>query len=401
MILYMMVAAVTIVLACQISTTAYSDIYLSRRRVLNGVLMAAIFCILTALAALRIEVGNDYGTYVVTCHEIFQRGYVVTEPGFNFIVRILYTISGKEDHILMFAVFAAAINAVFLKAMKAQSDNFAISFFLFMTLGIYFRSFNTVRYYFALAIALYSLKYVINIFSVNGEAGISASDGSFKAVDVKREAFNRQELVKFLVLILFAATFHKSVLTVIPMYLLSRLPWNKWIIIGISIIGVTGLIFADRLLNVLLTLYPSYRNTVYLEENRALLDNAPVIGRCILVLIMCMLCYSDAIRDNVANRTYFNMNIMAIILYLTCWWMPLVTRFGYYLITSHILLVPGVIMSIRDEKKKKLLTTALILTGIIFFIYFLLTAANDGVRVLPYKSFLFNDGIWLNQTDLF
>ena len=376
MILYFLIATITIALACQVDLTAYSDKTISRQKVLNATAMAAIFCILTALAALRVEVGNDYCTYVVTCHEIFQRGYVVTEPGYNLVVRILYTLSGKEDHLLMFAVFGAAIVLVFLKSFKDQSDDFALTFFLFMTMGIYFMSYNTVRYYFALAVTLYSLRYLAE------------------------PVIDWQNLVKFLVLIAFAATFHKSVLAVIPMYLICRLPWNKWIIALLCFAGLVDFIFSNKLMNLLLILYPSYKDTVYLEESRALLDNGPIIARCILVLALGLFFYKDSIKDNIANRTYFNMNIMAIIMYLTCWWMPLITRFGYYLITAHILLIPGVITSVQDDRKRRILKYLVILFGIAYFVYFLVTATHDGIRVLPYKSWLFYDGEWLNQTDL-
>ena len=93
MILYILVTLACIVIASGIKQTAYSDSILTVGRAKNMARMGLIFMIVFLIAAFRIEVGNDYGTYVVTCHEIFQRGYVVTEPGFNLIVRILYTLS--------------------------------------------------------------------------------------------------------------------------------------------------------------------------------------------------------------------------------------------------------------------------------------------------------------------
>ena len=54
---------------------------------------------------------------------------------------------------------------------------------LFMLLGLYFRTFNTVRYYFVLAVTLYSLRYVL-----------------------------KREYGKFVLLILLAALFHNCLL---------------------------------------------------------------------------------------------------------------------------------------------------------------------------------------------
>ena len=380
MILYTLIAAITIVLACHVQTTerATGEIlmgYTTRRKAINALCLVSVFVILTALAALRHEVGNDYGTYVVTCHEIFQRGYVVTEPGFNLVVRILYTLSGKEDYLLMFGVFGAAIVAIFLKVLKDQSDSFAWAFFVFMTFGMYYKSFNTVRYYFALAIATFALRYLINI-------------------DV-------QGMIKFFALILFAATFHKSVLVVIPMYFLARIQWKKWALALLAVFAVIVGIFNRQIMDIALQLYPSYRNTVYIEEVHTIIEFAAPIAGCLFVMAICFICYDEAIRNRIDNRMYFNMNIMGMALYLSCYWLPLVTRFSYYLTTAQILLLPNIICSIQNRKKKNRVIVAVIIFCILYFLYFLKEADVVGVRVLPYKSWLFYDHRWLNQTDTF
>lgn len=342
---------------------------------MNITCIAAIFALLTSLAALRIEVGNDYGTYVVTCHEIFQHGYVVTEPGYNLVVRILYTLSGSENYLLMFGVFGAAIVAIFLKSMWDESDSFVLSMFLFMFLGLYFRSFNTVRYYFALAITLFSLRYVVYV--------------------------NYQNILKFIVLILVAATFHKSVLVVIPMYLICRIPWKKWMYIVVTLLGIAVMCSGKYLMPLMLKLYPSYEGTVYADQVHSIFENAPIIARCVLVLVLALCFYKDTICENEDNSLYFKMNICAIILYICCYWMPLVTRFGYYLITSQILLVPNILCRIKDERKRRIATICVVVVVLLYFVYFLLTGSREGIRVIPYKSWLFHSRYWLNQTDTF
>ena len=349
--------------------------YTSRKDAVNFLMISAIFVVLTALAALRHEVGNDYGTYVVTCHEIFQRGYVVTEPGYNFVVRLLYTLSGKEDYLLMFGVFGAAIVAIFLKVLWEQADSFAWGFFIFMTMGFYYRSFNTVRYYFALAIATCALRYLMTI-------------------DV-------QGMIKFFCLILFAALFHKSVLVVIPMYLIARIPWKKWGLIILAAFGVVAGLLHNQIMAIALKLYPSYNNTVYIEETHTITENAAPILGCVFVIALCIICYKEVVSDRTDLRMYLNMNVMAVVLYLSCFWMPLVTRFAYYLTTCQILLLPGLICSIKDERKKKMITISVIIFCILYFAYFLMQADRVGIRVLPYKSWLFYDHRWLNQTDTF
>ena len=390
MVLYSLIAAMTILMACRYRTTEdlrgvvcpagkqskrFLADYANRSRMINILMLVSIFTVLTLLAALRLEVGNDYGTYVVTCHEIFQKGYVVTEPGFNFVVRVLYTLSGKEDYLLMFGVFAAAIVAVFLKVLKEQSESFAWAFFMFMTMGLYYRSFNTVRYYFALALATFAIRYLIDINTVN--------------------AF------KFLVTILFASLFHKSVLVVIPMYIIARIPWKKWALIPLAVFGAVAALLHNQIMEIALKLYPSYNNTVYIEETHTIIENAAPIMGCLFMIVIGIICYKEAVKDRADNRMYFNMNIMAVVLYLSCFWLPLVTRFAYYLTTVQILLIPNIICSVRDPRKKKGISIAVIVFCILYFIYFLKQADNPGFRVLPYKSWLFYEHRWLNQTDTF
>lgn len=378
-ILYGLTAAFTMALACLVNNRSseknrqFNNLKtITRRQTLNLLSMVAIFTILFLLSALRLEVGNDYGTYVDTFHEIYVGGYVVTEPLFNGVVKILYELSGGENYLLVFALFAFATIWVFLKVLYEQTQNFPMAFFMFMTLGIYFRTFNTVRYYFVLALTLYSFRYVF-----------------------------RKEYGKFILLIVLAAFFHKSVLVVIPIYLIAALDWKKWQI-GVLTAGAGGfLLFQDFIMEIALKLYPSYKDTIYLETETGLSGNLMSIGRCVLVLILALVCRKEALAEKKENQFYFRLNILAILLYLCGSFLPLVGRIGYYLVTSHILFVPAILDSIKEEKKKRYIRILVIITCVIYFVLFLKSAGQVGVRVLPYKSWLFYEKEFLNAATIF
>lgn len=379
MILYALVAGTTIALACLvkkqpmlITEQFHKNNEFTRRQGLNTLSLLAIFTILFLLAAFRLEVGNDYGTYVDTIHEIYVGGYVVTEPLFNGVVKLLCELSGGENYLLVFGVFAFATIWIFVKVLYEQTDDFSMAFFLFMTLGIYFRTFNTVRYYFVLAITLYSFRYVL-----------------------------RKEYGKFILLIALAAFFHKSVLVVIPIYLIAAMPWKKWFGIVLTV-GAFGMIFfQDIIMKIALELYPSYKDTIYLETESGLFGNLMTLARCGAVLIFAMLCYRDDWKEKKENRFYFKLNYLAILLYLCGSFLPLVGRIGYYLITAHVMFIPAVLGSIRNEKKRKIFTILVIVAGVIYFILFLRSANQPGVRVLPYKSWLFYEKEFLNAETIF
>lgn len=343
-----------------------------RKRLLGGIAVFILFVIMTAVAALRIDVGNDYGNYVNTFHEIYVGGYVVTEPGFNWLVRLIYTLCGDENYLMVFALFAAMTAFLFLKAMADQSVDFTMSFLLFMLFGLYFRTFNTVRYYFVLAITLYSIRYVL-----------------------------KKEFVKFIVLILLAALFHKSVLVVIPLYLIALLPWKKWMVVLGGAAALSLPLFQKFWMEVLLKLYPSYQNTVYLQKDVGLEGSLMGIIRGAAVAVLVWMAWKECVKDHPANLFYWKLNLLALALYSCASFVPLVSRLGYYLITPHILLIPGVLKNLPRGRKRNLLTLAVLGFAVLYFGYFLLTAHQEGVRVLPYHTWIFYEKEWLNGSLVF
>lgn len=373
MILYSLTAAVTIALAMKVNNkTACVPRQTTRQQAVNRICLSGIFLLLAGLAALRIDVGNDYGNYVITFHEIYVNGYVVTEWGFNQLVRLLYHLSGGENYLLVFALFGAATAALFLKAMYDQSRDFGWSFLLFMLLGLYFRTYNTVRYYFVLAVTLYSLRFVL-----------------------------RREWGKFLLCILAASLFHKSVLVVLPLYGIASLRWKKWhMVLGAAGCAVL-FFFQDFWIQAALWLYPSYQNTVYLERSVGLWEVSGVLLRCLAMLALAAAAWRESIRENAIHQFYLKLTVLALALCLSASFLPLLSRITYYLITPQILLVPGILRDLKPGKKKRLLQAAVLLFALVNFVCFLRTASQVGVMVLPYHSWIFTEREWLNGSVIF
>lgn len=376
MIFYSLIAALTIGLAYFVVNRPALQLHqTTRQQAFNYVCLTGIFLILAGVAALRIEVGNDYGKYVDTFHEIYagtDAAYVVTEPGFNFVVKAVYTLSGFENYLLVFAIFGAATAFFFLKAMYEASTDFKISFAMFMLLGLYFRTFTTVRYYFVLALTLYSIRFV-----------------------------RRRQYGKFLLVILFAAFFHKSVLVVIPLFLLANFRWKKWMLPVLVFFSLVVFVFQQPLLNLALEWYPTYKDTVYLSQDIGLRANASGILRCLFVFGLAAFCQKDSVADSADNRFYLKLNLFGFLLYTCGSFLPLVSRLAYYMVTPQILLVPGLITGIKDARKKRLVTAIAVLFCLGYFVYFLQTASGSGIRVLPYKTWIFTTKEWINGSDFF
>lgn len=373
MVLYIAIAAVTVILAfcvrvLPVDTISYQNIGgpkyghggISRQQACNRMCLLCIFLILFGISACRMNVGNDYAKYVEFMHLIGvgAYSYVPTEIGFNTLVKALYELSGYENFLLVFAVFAFFTMFLFLLAMYEQSDEFGISFFLFMAFGFYFQTFNTVRYYLALAIALYSIKFVL-----------------------------KKEWGKFIFLVLLGSTFHKSLLVILPLYFLASIAWKRWQLALMAIFCTTFFFFQDFYLKLVVFLYPSYEDTEYLEGGVSWFN----ILRCTAVLIFALLYYKQSVAENRRNRFYFYCNLGALVLYTCCWFLPIITRIGYYLNITQILFIPAIWKQIPDKKQKIFFGTAIGLAAVGYFALFLLRAGNDGIRVLPYQTFMFHD----------
>lgn len=378
MILYITVAAVTVLLAGMVNNRPITQPYTTtRQQMCNRVCLLSAFLILFALSACRLNVGNDYAKYVEFMHLVNCDAYVPTEIGFNLLVKLVYVLSGFENYLLVFALYAFVTILIFLLAMYEQSDDFPLTFFLFMTLGYYFQTFSTVRYYLALAAALYSMKYVL-----------------------------RRQWGRFLILILLGSAFHKSLLVVIPLYILASLPWKKWQLAIAALFCTTFLFAQEFYLKLVVFLYPTYEDTEYLEGGTSYIN----ILRCLAVLFFAGIVYfmqraNDGQQDTadkndscVTNGTadsrmrfYFYLNLGALVLYVFCSFLPIISRIGYYLTISHILYLPMLLQRVAHEKLRKLFRLGILLAAILYFVIYMSRAGNDGTLILPYKTFFFND----------
>lgn len=331
---------------------------MSRRELVNVICLMIIFTLLFAVSALRLNVGNDYLKYVEFMHLVYSRAYVPTEIGFNALTYIVYYLCGFENYLLVFACFSFATIAFFMKAMYDQSKWFSLSFILFMLLGLYFQSLSTVRYYLALSVALYSIKYVI-----------------------------QKDWPRFVILLLIGSLFHKSLLVVLVLYVLAQLKWNRRLYVLLLAGGISCLFLKDIYLKIVIFLYPSYKDTEYLTGG----TSAANIIRCALVLAFSLWMYRDHILGDRTGEFYFICNLMALVLYVFGSFLPVISRVGYYLTVTQVLFVPYLIKKIKDDRKRQIATVIVLALALGYFALYMRGAGNDGIRILPYQTFLFHE----------
>lgn len=357
MIVYILLLVVTTAAAFFVSKQEALPVRgMNRQMFVNRISLCAIFFLLSAVSAARYYVGNDYGRYEDHFYNIWY-GYVVpTERGFNALVKCLQTLFGKDNYLLLFAFFAFVTVFFSLKALYTLSASFVFSFYLFMAFGYYYQSLNTVRYYMAVAFALCAIPYLF-----------------------------RKSYAKFVLMVVLGAMIHKSALVVLPVYLLADCHWKRWQTALLSVLAASGLVFGDFYLKIILYLYPTYRNTIYLEGGTSYVN----IVRCLLVLLFCLFVYRDAIQNNRQMLFYFRLNVAALMLYLCGSFLPEVSRIGTYLTVTQVFLLPGAALRITDQRKRKVAVVGITAFGAVYFAAFLYKAYGELVKLLPYHTWLF------------
>lgn len=108
-VFYCLIAFVTCAMAFHVRSVGNCALYQTRESFYNRLLLIGIFSILVLCSALRFDIGNDYRQYTQTAHEAFVGGYVVTEAGFNGIVKLIYSLFGTECYEAVFALFALSL----------------------------------------------------------------------------------------------------------------------------------------------------------------------------------------------------------------------------------------------------------------------------------------------------
>ena len=357
--LYIALTAAVVFISMGVDTVSgrllSGETYLAKRVLRNRILAAGVFILLSGVSVCRIAVGNDYWVYRDNFNLIAQGRYVSYEPGFRYIVKILQYFLDYDNYLPIFAFFSLITVFLMVKAIYDQSDWFVYSIFLFMTAGYYFGSLNNVRYYLALAAAMFSMKYVL-----------------------------QKDYIKFFAVIGAAALFHKSVLIVIPLYLLATVNWN-WI--GHFIISVfcASLIFLPGLYRkIIFFFYPFYEGSMFDTGETSLINIAKAAAIFIFALI-----YRKKIADDRKLKFGFYLNLFALLLYVFCSFIPEISRIGFYMNVSNVFFIPALLKKIENKKVRTIWIVLISLAFILQFALFLRSAYNTDIRVLPYYNWIF------------
>lgn len=333
-----------------------------RREARNFVAEFVIYALLAGVSACRIAVGNDYWVYRFNFRLIAQERHVSSEIGFNLVVKWFQLIFGYDNYLPIFGFFSLITVYFFLRALHDQGRDYAFALFLLMTGGYYFNSLNSVRYYLALAMALYAMKYVL-----------------------------KEEFLKFVLVIAVAAVFHKSVLLVIPVYIvayyLAKTGPKKWQMIVAALLIASLFFGRDLYRYVIFKIYPFYENSVF-DNGRIPYAN---VAKCLgaLGLSVCAF-FPKREKWTISRKFYFTLNLLGLITFFCGSFVPEVTRIGYYMIIPQIFLIPELVGKIENKLLREFCRWGTVLSFTLYFGLLLHQMYRTDIRLLPYLNWIFN-----------
>ncbi len=364
-LVYIGLTVITLVLAYFVDNREYAystcrPSFTDRTLFRNRVAMFAIFVLLTGVSACRIAVGNDYWVYRFNFRLIAQERHVSSEAGFNAIVRGMQDLFGYDNYLPIFALFSFLTVLFFMLALRDQGQYYLFSVFLLLTGGYYFNSLNSVRYYLALAIALYSMKFVL-----------------------------RGDYLRFLFWILVGVNFHMSILLAIPVYLiaklLSKIRIRPWMWAAVVLFLLSLIFLQDVYRRIFFFFYPYYEGSAFDNGNISWVNLAKVGA----VLVLCAICYRSVLQEDRVLKFYFFLNLIGFVVYCCGSFLPESSRIGYYLIISQIFLLPGLLAKLKEGLFRNLCYIGVISAFTAYFAFELIKMYDVNIRLLPYRNWIF------------
>ena len=217
-----------------------------------------------AMASMRsITVGGDnllyshYFSYVCTGgwdYVASPYNMYLSEPGYallNYAVSLL-----TRDYRVLFGVLALLTVGLRLVALRLWSVKPWLSLFLYVSFGFFGYALCTLRQELAISIYFFAFPYL-----------------------------RKGKFFPYLLLTLLAASFHNTLLLMLPVYLLARMPLRRWTLVLYGIGAVAGLLLAVPMVYLLARFFaPVYLDDPQFFEGRNLQTAVVPIGVCLLAL---------------------------------------------------------------------------------------------------------------------
>ena len=322
-----------------------------------NVYVGVVFLVLLFLSAFRYMIGTDYSTYtfaVLRIKDNFSFDWLNFEPGFILLNYLIgpFTQSGQ-----LLIIVASVITLVLFFVSFKQSVSPTQSIFLFYSLFLYCMSFNLIRQFIAIGIAMVSLKYIIN-----------------------------QSVKKFIVCVVIAMLFHTSAILIVPLFFLQRIQMRLRTIVVLMVgLGLFSILY-NPIMSVFFRFFPQY--ATYKDGS----GGSSTLNILILILSLSMLLLvREGHYYTWDDKKTLNCYIAAILLglFVTAFSVKILffARASYYFFCVTVFSIPFCWSRLRNSRYYYILKGVTMVFAIVLFVRML--TQNTG-EVVPYQLWDFS-----------
>lgn len=278
------------------------------------------FIQLFLISAYRYRVGADYSMYTVGFFKMVLSGfsemtYEDWEIGFVLLNKVIGIFSAQPAAFIMVTSLIILIGPAYLIAR--YSVNPFISIFLYVNMYLFYLDMNYIRQAIAMSIICFAYKFLVE-----------------------------KKFWRFLLIVLLAATFHLTVLYMIPVFLVCLIPVST----RSHLLYLFGLLFyyilSDGMLSIILSkFHTEYSGSVFIEKG-------VYFYYCFFPLLLCA--FMVAISYFVKNKSR-TLNVLIHLTLMMGFWQIVMTkhalfeRFSYYTMLFVVIAVPEALKAFKEE----------------------------------------------------
>lgn len=306
------------------------------------------------ISGLRYGIGTDYAMYNSMYFNQNQSNTAKVEIGYKILMKLAAPIFGAKSY--LFFLLCATITVIpIYTTIKKYSNKPGESIFYFVTLGFYTLSFNMVRQSIAMAITFFALRYLFD-----------------------------RKLLKYMITILVASTFHITSLIMIPMYWISKIKFSQIANFGIVLLLLFSGIMFNAIFGYVTTKIPQY--AMYAKYDNTIAGiGTYLVNITYIALIVFAVINRKKIEQRNSNYFYIiNMIIYSIFFIALSIKSTLFARLIYYWFMPIVIVIPEYILCIIGNKRN---TVQFVMVLAFCLFYFLNIYSFNGVY--PYTS-IFN-----------
>ena len=306
------------------------------------------------IAGVRYNVGTDYiNTYYTGFYRLLEGSeWDNFEFGYRILNKMIQLFSNNV--FILFFITAVIFVGFTYAGIYSLSLDIPLSIALFFISRYFFIGLNGVRQFIAMAILLYSIRYIFE-----------------------------RKLGIYLIFSFLSFSFHYSALIFIPVYLVSYIDISPKKYIVLCSLGILILLFGKDIINGILSL-TKYGQLLNRYSYAGVKFTLFTIVLNLFIIFVFFIKYMD-LRENIMYRTYLNIQVLATLSTFALRTIPSMERIYWYFSFPLIVSFPYIIKQYNNMKLRKAITCTLFFLLGVYFIYDIIILRDH--EVLPYDWF--------------